>query len=276
MPKGLGPSTHRHPLAVEGFYLLEGRMSFHVKGKTISAGPSTAVHVPRLMPHTFSVETEEVRALNFYSPSGSEMIITCLGRPAGERRRPTMEEGPPPATPVETRTLKTLAELYGTEGVTALPFSGPSTEELTRTEAGPWTAGAFHMSTAVDTPALEAFGISWRCLMTAANTAGAYDLFEIDAPAGAAMPQRVNSADEALYILEGSVMIKAEDRQAKLNAGGFAYIPAGIVADWGSAGERCRALVFHLPGGFDQALTIADANNEHARAALEARGNRFI
>lgn len=53
MPHGLGPTTHLHPLAIEGFYVLEGVVNFHVEGKTVRAEAGTLIHLPRMTPHTF-------------------------------------------------------------------------------------------------------------------------------------------------------------------------------------------------------------------------------
>jgi mannose-6-phosphate isomerase-like protein (cupin superfamily) len=119
MPRGLGPPTHRHPLAIEGFYVVEGVVNFHVDGETVRAEAGTLIHLPRMVPHTFTIETEEARVINFYAPAGSEMHVISLARPAEERRRPTMEEGPPPKSPEPN---EILSRLYGSLGVTALPF----------------------------------------------------------------------------------------------------------------------------------------------------------
>lgn len=82
MPTGLGPPTHRHPYASEGFYVLEGTCAFNAEGQTLQAGPGTFVHLPRLMPHSFSVDTADARVLNFYTPAGFELVVIGCARPA--------------------------------------------------------------------------------------------------------------------------------------------------------------------------------------------------
>jgi quercetin dioxygenase-like cupin family protein len=47
MPKGLGPPTHRHPFAHEGFYVLDGVCAFNANGETYRAGAGTFIHLPR-------------------------------------------------------------------------------------------------------------------------------------------------------------------------------------------------------------------------------------
>ncbi len=39
MPGGLGPPAHRHPLGVEGFYVLDGTVDFRIDGGVVRAEP---------------------------------------------------------------------------------------------------------------------------------------------------------------------------------------------------------------------------------------------
>jgi Cupin domain len=117
---GSRAATHRHPLAIEGFYVVEGVVNFHVDGRAVRAEAGTLIHLPRMVPHTFTVESEEVRVINFYAPAGAEIHVISLARPAEERRRPTMEEGPPPKN-LEANEI--LSRLYGSIAVTALPLT---------------------------------------------------------------------------------------------------------------------------------------------------------
>jgi mannose-6-phosphate isomerase-like protein (cupin superfamily) len=161
MPRVLGPPTHRHPLAIEGFYVVEGVVEFHVDGKKVRAEAGTLIHLPRMVPHTFRVESEETRVINFYAPAGSEMHVISLARPAEERRRPTMEEGPPPKNPEAN---EILSRLYGSVAVTALPFAVQPAEKLLATEAGAWSAGNIKVARAGYGPAFDAFGFQWKLI----------------------------------------------------------------------------------------------------------------
>jgi len=50
MPRGLCPPTHRHPLSIEGFCVVEGVVSFHMDDRTVRAEAGNAhplaTHVP--------------------------------------------------------------------------------------------------------------------------------------------------------------------------------------------------------------------------------------
>lgn len=272
MPRGLGPPTHRHPLTVEGFYVLEGTISFHVDGRTVRAEAGTLIHLPRMTPHTFTIESEEARVLNFYAPAGSEMHVISLAHPADERRRPTMAESLPPKS---DELNQILSRLYGSVAVTALPFSVQPTEELLVTKPGVWQAGTIKVATTQDAPTFDAFGLHWRRLAAGADTENNYDLFEVAATNGAGMPARILGADEAIYVIEGAVTVESAGQSIGGGMGSFTYAPAGSVLRW-QATVAARLLIFHFPGGFDRALVGGCGQDALVAAWLESMGTRFL
>ena len=272
MPRGLGPPTHRHPLAIEGFYVVEGVVSFHVDGRKVRAEAGTLIHLPRMVPHTFTVESEETRVINFYAPAGSEIHVISLARPAEERRRPTMEEGPPPKN-LETNEI--LSRLYGSIAVTALPFEVQPTEELLVTKPDVWRAGTIKVGRAEAGPAFDAFGLHWRLLAGGADTENNYDLFEVAAGDGAGMPPRILGTDEAIYVLEGAVTVESDGQLIGGGIGSLTYVPAGSVVSWQASAEA-RLLIFHFPGGFDSALVGGRGQDALVVAWLESMGTRFL
>jgi len=273
MPAGLGPPAHRHPVSIEGFYIVEGAMNFHVEGRTVRAEAGTLVHLPRMIPHTFTVESEETRILNWYAPAGNEIQVISLAHPAEERRRPTMEESLPPKSDALNQVL---SRLYGSVAVTALPFSVPPAEELLVTKPDSWHAGTLKIARAEDDPAFHAFGLAWHLLAAGAETADDYDLFEVVAAAGAGMPRRILGANEALYVLEGLVDIESDGGgSVTTGVGAFSYAPAGTLLRWQAMGAA-RLLVFHFPGGFDRALAGGRGQEALITAWLESTGTRFL
>jgi quercetin dioxygenase-like cupin family protein len=272
MPRGLGPPTHRHPLAVEGFYVVEGLVNFHVDGGTVRAEAGTLIHLPRMIPHTFTVESEETRVINFYAPAGAEIHVISLARPAEERRRPTMEEGPPPKN-LEANEI--LSQLYGSVAVTALPFSVPPTAELLVTKPGAWRAGTVKVARAQDGPEFDAFGLRWRLLAAGADTENNYDVFDVTAREGAGMPTRILGADETIYVLEGELKVEGDGQSIGGGIGSLTYLPAGSVVSW-QAIANSRLLIFHFPGGFDRALAFGRGQDALVVAGLESMGSRFL
>ncbi len=51
-PKGREPSRHLHYHDDEGFYVLEGNVTFYVGEETYHAGPGTFVFLPHGVPHS--------------------------------------------------------------------------------------------------------------------------------------------------------------------------------------------------------------------------------
>jgi ethanolamine utilization protein EutQ (cupin superfamily) len=272
MPRGLGPTAHRHPLAVEGFYVLEGTVSFHVHGKKLHAEAGTLIHLPRKVPHTFTVESEEARVLNFYAPAGAEMQMIFLAHPAEERRRPTIEESAPPKN---SEPNEIMSRIYGTVGAPALPFNSQSTEELLVTVPEGWQAGTVKFTKAENGPTFVAFELHWRLLASGADTENNYDLFDVLAGAGAGMPARLLGGDEVIYVIEGAETVESDGETMGGGIGSFTYMPAGSVASW-KAPSGARLLVFHFPGGFDRALESGNGQNALIIAWLESMGTRFL
>jgi len=273
MGSGLGPPTHRHPLAVEGFYVLEGKVTFHIDGRDVRAEQGTLVHIPRMTPHTFTVESDETRVLNFYAPAGAELHVMTFARPAEERRRPTMEEGPPPRSDEQNQII---SRLYGSDAVTALPFSVPPSEELLATRQGAWVAGTILVAGPEDdATTYDAFGLRWRLLAAGADTESNYDLFEVTTSEEATMPARILGAGEAIYVIEGAVSVSSDGESHEAAIGSFTYAAAGSIMSW-RADAGSRLLVFHFPGGFDRALAAGRGQDALVATWLETTGTRFL
>jgi quercetin dioxygenase-like cupin family protein len=72
VPRGREPSRHLHHSDDEGFYVLDGRVTFYVGEKTYVAGPGTFVFLPHGVPHSYAFETDVVRMLSLIAPGGLE------------------------------------------------------------------------------------------------------------------------------------------------------------------------------------------------------------
>ncbi len=63
---------HVHHFEDEGFYVLEGEMTFYVGEETIKARPGSFLFGPKDVPHAFSVDSGPARLLFLLSPAGME------------------------------------------------------------------------------------------------------------------------------------------------------------------------------------------------------------
>lgn len=88
----------------------------------------------------------------------------------------------------------------------------------------------------------------------AAQSAGALSVYEAVIPVGAAGPPlHVHDAeDEALYVLEGSVVVRLGDERHELGAGSFAWMPRGVPHAFANLSDApARGLGLCLPGGIE-------------------------
>ena len=83
LPPGFAPPLHVHHNEDEGFYLLEGEITFHSGEKTMKATPGTFIFFPRDIPHWFLVEGDKpARLLQINTPAGVEQFFDEVGEPA--------------------------------------------------------------------------------------------------------------------------------------------------------------------------------------------------
>jgi quercetin dioxygenase-like cupin family protein len=101
--KNSGPPPHTHQQD-EVLYLIEGQITLIAGAEKITAKAGALAYIPARCVHSFRVDTNETRILNFYFPGGFESVITKFGVPAESRTLP-----PPdlktPGTPEHMRAL---------------------------------------------------------------------------------------------------------------------------------------------------------------------------
>jgi len=97
-PKGREPSRHLHYTDDEGFYVLEGELTFYVGEKTYAAGPGTFVYLPHGVPHSYTFQTDSVRMLSIIAPGGLEKHFRDprFSEPAEDTTLPTPSGAPDP------------------------------------------------------------------------------------------------------------------------------------------------------------------------------------
>ncbi|MBK8500574.1 MAG: cupin domain-containing protein [Flavobacteriales bacterium] len=95
--KGGEPPAHYHKVEDETFYVLEGEIRFHIGDQRYSARAGELAHVPKGVPHQFSLVTDTAKALMLISPSGMETFFEEFSVPARSLELPPVPEGKPPA-----------------------------------------------------------------------------------------------------------------------------------------------------------------------------------
>ena len=82
---------HLHEHEEEGFYVVEGKVTFLIGHQTIEATPGTFAFEPRGVEHGFKLESAEAKLLLLLTPGNArhEDLFTEMGEPARTRSRPT-------------------------------------------------------------------------------------------------------------------------------------------------------------------------------------------
>jgi quercetin dioxygenase-like cupin family protein len=111
VPPGGGTPPHVHSREEEGFYVLEGEITFQVGGERIVATAGTFANMPVGTPHSFKNESDApARMLISVAPAGLEQMFFEFGVPVAQGATTA-----PPPTREEIEKLLSVAPKYGIE-----------------------------------------------------------------------------------------------------------------------------------------------------------------
>ena len=110
---GAEAPLHVHRRDDEGFWVLEGDVTFEVGNTTIEASAGDYVFGPRGIPHRFTVGDRGCRMLFILLPGGIEDVIRATSEPAPSRTLPPPPEAEPTAEEIEG--LKAIVKEHGYE-----------------------------------------------------------------------------------------------------------------------------------------------------------------
>lgn len=111
--KGNVPPPHIHHREDEVFYLLEGELTVSVGDRIIKAAPGTMVFLPRNVPHSFTIDSEQARMLVLLTPAGFEGWFKDFSVPAPAMTLPPVAE----VGYSEVQRMLEVAPRYGLEFV---------------------------------------------------------------------------------------------------------------------------------------------------------------
>lgn len=106
--KGFSPPRHVHHREETAMYVIEGSLTVDIGGELQVVGAGGFVWLPRDVEHTFRVDSEEARLLEFVTPAGFEGFHIDISDPA-----PTA--GFPPAAPPDIERILGAIGRYGAE-----------------------------------------------------------------------------------------------------------------------------------------------------------------
>jgi quercetin dioxygenase-like cupin family protein len=87
-PPSAEAPLHVHHAEDEGFWVLDGEVTFEVGDTRIPAGPGDYAFGPRDIPHRYFVGDQGCRMLFMFTPGGFEELIREMGEPAATRTLP--------------------------------------------------------------------------------------------------------------------------------------------------------------------------------------------
>lgn len=108
---GGGPPPHVHSREEEGFFILEGEITFQMGSERVVAKAGTFANMPIGTPHAFRNDSDRTaRMLISVSPAGLDEMFLEVGVPLAEGATTAQ-----PPTPDEIRRLLAVAPNYGIE-----------------------------------------------------------------------------------------------------------------------------------------------------------------
>ena len=111
VPPGGGPPPHVHSREEEGFYILEGEITFHIGEDRIVATAGMFANMPVGTPHSFRNESSTLaKMLISVAPAGLEQMFFEVGVPVAQG---ATTAAPPAKDEIER--LLTIAPRYGVE-----------------------------------------------------------------------------------------------------------------------------------------------------------------
>jgi len=111
VPPGGGPPPHVHSREEEGFYILEGEITFQIGDERIVATAGVFANMPVGVPHSFKNEsTRPAKMLISVAPAGLENMFFECGVPVAQGATTAA-----PPTKAEIEKLLEIAPRYGVE-----------------------------------------------------------------------------------------------------------------------------------------------------------------
>ncbi len=111
VPPGGGPPPHVHSREEEGFYVLEGEITFTINGERVVATAGMFANMPVGTPHSFKNESDKsAKMLISVAPAGLEKMFFEVGVPLAEGATTAL-----PPTKDEIEKLLATAPKYGIE-----------------------------------------------------------------------------------------------------------------------------------------------------------------
>lgn len=98
-----------------------------------------------------------------------------------------------------------------------------------------------------------------RVLASSAQTGGAYEIFELEAPEGSGPPPHAHPWAEAYVVMEGEAEVYVDGTHSVATTGCFYHIPAGTKHTYRIKSKSAKFVVITSPSGASNFFTEIDA-----------------
>ena len=132
------------------------------------------------------------------------------------------------------------------------------------------------IATPSDGARLRVAGDTVRVLASSAHTGGAYEIFELEGPAGSGPPPHAHPWAEAYVVTEGDVEVWMEGVKVEGTRGSFFHIPAGITHTYRITSAMAKFVVITSPGGASECFTELDAQTDMGKIVEVAMKHGFV
>ncbi|MGB7159189.1 MAG: cupin domain-containing protein [Tepidisphaeraceae bacterium] len=246
-PPGGGPPPHIHLREDEMFYVLEGQMTFVLEEATFTAGPGSAVFLPRGKVHTYGNHTDRpARTLVWASPCNFESFMLEFGVPCAEF--PT-----PPA--LDAHLFERLLRASDRHGLRILSEHKPTIT--------------------LDAPPapkpLAVLGQRVTLKLIGRNTDDRMCAALLDVAPGPGVPPHLHRReDETFYVVDGALEFLVGEERHVAPRGTTIYVPGGTFHGFRAIGDSAAQLLsIHTPAGFEHFFSEMGGLNVHGAEPSE-------
>lgn len=104
---------HVHHHEDEGFYIIDGEMTFYIGDKVVKGRPGDFIFAPKDIPHMYTVDTpRHARVMMTFSPAGFEDFVRATSVPSTSLIPP-----PPETVNIDYEEVMRIARQFGAEFV---------------------------------------------------------------------------------------------------------------------------------------------------------------
>ena len=103
---------------------------------------------------------------------------------------------------------------------------------------------------------------TWK--VSAADTDGAFLLFEDEMDQGKCTPLHTHPADETMYVLEGEIRMHVDGTDHEVSVGGIVVAPRGVPHAFLVTSPTARVLWLHVPGSCENFYLAASTPLDEA------------